>query len=370
VLQPHAGSIWALLWRCCASPQGAAAAESVLSGLVGAYAELRQLPQLLAELLAASRGPPTAAAGGGRAPRPAGPEAAMAAAGQLLARRGFLAALAAAVARLPVGQTPLLVDVVASELAATLQAVGQAGGGGGGGAEQAGYLAALGSLAGACLTSIRLELTSAAAVAQAAASLVGGALATSLAAGAAALQAGEGGGGPLLLLLLPAYRAALQLHASCAAMHPGVAPLPGQRTSLDPYALVLESPEPGSGAGHQLLGSYFSPLQAVGGAPLAALPGLGELAQAAAAQAAGGVAGLLLQELRCCALQAALLQHQQLLHLRYTCPTTTFEQAKRMKRAADKAGLRGGCTPALQRARCWPGIWAACLTFEHYCFSR
>jgi hypothetical protein len=342
VLQPHAHSIWALLWRCCTTPQGAAAAESVLRGLVAAYSELRQLPQLLAELLAASRGQLQAPAGAAEAPEgPEAPEAVMAAAGQLLARRGFLSALAAAVAHLPVGQTPTLVNVLSAELAATLQAAGQARSQKAGGSSSGGYLGAVGSLAAASLSSIRLELTSAMPVAQAAAALVSGTLAAPLAGSVAGLQAGKGpAGGQLLLLLLPAYRAALQLHASCAAMHPMVAPLPGQRASLDPYALVSEAPEPGSGAALRLLGGYFSPLQQGGGAAQAAPPGLAELVQAAE----GGAAGELQQELLRCALQAALLQHQQLLHLRFTCPTTSFEEARRMKRAADKVGL--GLGPA------------------------
>jgi hypothetical protein len=373
VLQPHARSIWALLWRCCTTPQGAAAAESVLCGLVAAYSELRQLPQLLAELLAASRGElpvqaaaaAAAAAAAGAAEAPEATEAVMAAAGQLLVRGGFLAALAAAVAHLPVGQTPPLVKVVSAELAATLQAAGQAKSQKSGSGSRGGYLAAVGSLAAACLSSVRLELTSAMPVAQAAAALVTSTLAAPLASSITRLQAGKGSAGGQLPLLLPAYRAALQLHASCAAMHPMVSPLPGQQASLDPYTLVSEGDTPSSGAALHLLGGYFSPLHQADGGAQPGLPSLAELAQALEGQAGGGAAGQLQQELQRCALQAALLQHQQLLHLRFTCPTTTFEQARRMKRVADKVGRRAAGPAAHSRPRSWQRDGSCAPSWAH-----
>lgn len=373
MLQPHQAAIWPLLWRCCSSAQGAAAAELVLRGLLRAYSELRQLPQLLEQLLAASRGglaspgAPGLAAGangaGGGGASSAQVLSAMSVAGQLLARQGFLAELAKVVASLPVGQMPVLIKAVSSEVAATLAAVASATAAAAGQAKAqpqqpqqgsvAGYMAAVGRLAGTCLGSIRLELTSALSVAQAAAALVHSTLAAPLAASLQQLQA-PAGPEPAgrLLMLLAAYRSALQLHATCAAMHPMVAPLPGQQTNVDPYALLAADSSSGMSA-QQLLGSYFSALgkpaaegqeQANGSSSsMASLPELLQLLAGHAEHSAEGsaVPGLLLQEARQCALQALLLQHQQLLHLRYTCPTTSFEDFKRAKRAADKAVKKG-----------------------------
>ena len=168
---------------------GLETAGEVAAKLVRAYAELRQLDYLLASLTAALMD--------------AGPGGAA-----VVQSDAFQVALRKAVRELPSGQAAPLVRFVAASA-------------GGLAAMDAVPLAAMADVLLVCLESLRVDTTTAAAVATAAQELAQQAL-------AADLLVALGSRGSCLGPLLQLYLATLRLHQRCSGLEPQVLTLPGQ----------------------------------------------------------------------------------------------------------------------------------------------
>ena len=218
---------------------GGGVAEAVACSLVAAFSELRQLEVLLRLLTEGLlqqqvqeqvlKGSPAAGAAGSAA-----------AAAAVL--RGFQAALSAAVRQVPSGQVPLVLRLAADAVAQLAGGSSSSSGGGGESGTAPNALLAL-DLYSACLASLTVDLTTAAAAATAAQELVAALVplllpllaATANGNGAAAdagvagsgsakkekerkqRQQGEAAPGLLLSALLRLYGQALAVHGRCSA---------------------------------------------------------------------------------------------------------------------------------------------------------
>ncbi|GAB4819208.1 hypothetical protein N2152v2_006254 [Parachlorella kessleri] len=244
-------------WQSAGAPQGVAV--EVACGLVGAYAELRQLPTLLDSLAEALLGQSAPVEDSGSekassrsgskhkagAPSPAAAGGASAAAA-VVGSGAFQVWLSEAVEGLPSGQAAGLVQWMVG-WAGRLQHAGS----------NDAMLPVFMEVCTCCLASLVVDLTTAPAVAQAAEALIAS-LALSLPRLLSALeglQPQEAPGGTLLPCLLRLYALALAVHARCAAQHPQVVPLPGQQAKLRTEDLVRVGP-----LSPCLVGGYFAAL--------------------------------------------------------------------------------------------------------------
>lgn len=208
-VQQHLPQLWPLLWAGGAGSSGSGASAASASGsavgvraslacsLVATYGELRQLEVLLQALTAALLAAQAGVAGAATA---------------VLDSQPVLCQLAATSGQLPSGQVPAIIRFAAG--VASQVAAASAGKGG------PGTALLLADLLCCCLGSLRIELSMAPAAASAAEGLV-----AALAPGVlpllvqplACLDAQQT---DRLTALLQLYGMALQLHASCAALHP------------------------------------------------------------------------------------------------------------------------------------------------------
>ncbi|GBF87566.1 hypothetical protein Rsub_00277 [Raphidocelis subcapitata] len=379
-LQAHAGDMYGLIWAVAAQERrraapaldavaaaaaaaGPGAAARVVSGLVRAAGELRQLDTALAALARAA------------AAHAAGANGAGADAICVLAQGGVLAAVRAAVGEAPPGQAPALVAVVGSCLLALLAlaaptaaappaerpkkprrgpeqaAASPLGGAAGGEPPAAAALAPLGELLAACLDGLRLGLTVSGPTAAAVRRLVEGPLGPAL---AAELE-GSGGGGAaarprLLRLLLRLYASAVRLHAACCTLNPEVPPLRGQAVSGG-YGASSADADADDGAPED---SYFAAAAAtaIAAATATAAATAAAAPPSAAAFAEGALAALetrrhaareeLAEAALWCCMQRLQLLNERWLRLGHTCGVMTVSQAKRAKRRAALAGGRAG----------------------------
>ncbi|KAL0022263.1 hypothetical protein WJX77_011953 [Trebouxia sp. C0004] len=353
-VQPHLAHIWHLLWLAAQERDGLAVARAVAAGLVGAYAELRQLQFLLQSMLEAllSQHPATAAA--------------------VICTLSFVSALARAVREMPSGQAAPMITFTAEHLPslATLPV---------GSPTQAAFAEVLTT----CLANIRVEVVSAPTLADAVAELLQNSLAPALLPAVGDLSPNASGtcvckqqphepvmakglrepdsapqyaqqespanlngvpqhaGSPanlnlgpphaqhdteavdgqhgilqrvpeqLLGCLLRLYSNAVNLYGQCAATQMQITPLPGQGTGLS----TQQSPAAEQTGTNN---AYFSALSPASqpNATLPSLPIFWEQASTAFPDSSGTV----IAQLTSCALQRILTLHEQLLHEQYTCP--------------------------------------------------
>ena len=145
-----------------------------------------------------------------------------------------------------------------------------------------------------------------------------------------------------LAALLRIYSLALAVHARCAALHPGVAPLPGQQLRLHAAESAAEQPAPGRGYYSRGYFSALALLSQPGGSDATGQgqPGMPALLQALRQRASGPAEA----ELRLAAMRAAAqwleVLHARWLHLQYRCPTKAQEGA-----ASGEAGSSGDEEP-------------------------
>ncbi|KAL0041979.1 hypothetical protein WJX79_010815 [Trebouxia sp. C0005] len=158
-VQPHLAHIWQLLWLAAQEKDGLTVATAVAAGLVGAYAELRQLQFLLQSVLEAmlAQHPATAAA--------------------LICTPSFVSALARAVREMPSGQAAPMITFAAEHLPslATLPVSSPT-------------QAAFAQILSTCLANIRIEVVSAPTLADAVAELLQNSLAPALGTGLSTQQ--------------------------------------------------------------------------------------------------------------------------------------------------------------------------------------
>ena len=204
-IQQHLPSLWPLLWSGAGGEEAAAAPDrsvptAVACSLVAAYAELRQLGLLLESLVAALH---TEAGARGAA--------AQAAAG-VLCSPAFLGQLSAAVAQLPSGQVASIPGLVAAGVPALVALDASSA-----------LVLVLSRLYCCCLSSMRVDLTTAPAVAGACRALLA-ALASPLLLllGQAVKGSAPCIAGHMLPALLQLYSSCLRIHAQCANLHPEV----------------------------------------------------------------------------------------------------------------------------------------------------
>ncbi|EIE27622.1 hypothetical protein COCSUDRAFT_39238 [Coccomyxa subellipsoidea C-169] len=298
-------TLWEVLWASAsqATHTGArdvAKAAEVAGRLVRAYGELRQVELLLHSLAAAL-----------------GSSACAPAATRVIDSTAFKAALHQTIYEAPPGQKPKIVAFAAAGMKRLLAAEG-------------GIAPALAVLLRGCLAGLRIDLTTAPAVASALELLISRSLAPPL---TSELRMVTGTGGPAvsrprLAALLQLYALAIGAHAACAALQPQISALSGQATVLEAHAAQLERDR------LPTLG-YFDALRVASAAGMQesklALPTLLSLSECAGP---GGDGDQLQEALVTCMLQRIDVLQERLLHLRFSCPIQQVAPAAIAKSAA------------------------------------